>query len=143
MPTTTSLLAFLAQGLRVAASFNTAKAIDPTSRTLLTELQVPNQTGELFPGAYALITLRVTNNTGILTIPSNALLFRSEGTTVGVVDADGQVEIRKITTNLNLGDKLEISQGLSETNEVIVNPSDSLANGMTVKILNQKQTSKE
>lgn len=122
---------------------NTAKAIDPTSRTLLTELQVPNETGELLPGAYALITLQVNDNTGILTIPSNALLFRSEGTTVGIVDADGQVEIRKITTNLNLGDKLEISQGLSETDRVIVNPSDSLANGMIVKILNQKQTSKE
>jgi RND family efflux transporter MFP subunit len=119
---------------------NTARAIDPTSRTLLTELQVPNETGELFPGAYALITLQVNDNTGILTIPSNALLFRSEGATVGVVDADGKVEIRKITINLNLGDKLEISQGLSETDQVIVNPSDSLANGMTVKILNPKQT---
>jgi len=122
---------------------NTAKAIDPTSRTLLTELQVPNETGELFPGAYALITLQVNDNTGILTIPSNALLFRSEGTTVGVVDADSKVEIRKVAINLNLGDKLEISQGLSETDQVILNPSDSLANGMTVKILNQKQTSKE
>jgi RND family efflux transporter MFP subunit len=122
---------------------NTARAIDPTSRTLLTELQVPNETGELFPGAYALITLRVNDNTGILTIPSNALLFRSEGTTVGVVDADGQVEIHKITISLNLGDKLQVSQGLSETDQVIVNPSDSLVNGMTVKILNQKQISKE
>jgi len=122
---------------------NTARAIDPTSRTLLTELQVPNETGELFPGAYALIMLRVIDNTGILTIPSNALLFRSEGATVGVVDADSKVEIRKITINLNLGDKLEISQGLSKTDQVIVNPSDSLANGMTVKILNQKQTPKE
>jgi RND family efflux transporter MFP subunit len=122
---------------------DTAKAIDPTSRTLLTELQVPNETGELFPGAYALITLQVGDNTDILTIPSNALLFRSEGTTVGVVDAKGQVEIRRITTNLNLGDKLEIAQGLSETDQVIVNPSDSLANGMTVKILNLEQTSKE
>jgi len=121
---------------------NTARAIDPTSRTLLTELQVPNETGEFFPGAYALITLQVNDNTGILTIPSNALLFRSEGATVGVVDADGKVEIRKITINLNLGDKLEISQGLSETNQVIANPSDSLANGMTVKILNQQQTAK-
>jgi len=120
---------------------NTARAIDPTSRTLLTELQVPNETGELFPGAYALITLQVNDNTGILTIPSNALLFRSEGATVGVVDADGKVEIRKITINLNLGDKLEISQGLSETDQVIVNPSDSLANGLTVKT--QKQNSKE
>jgi RND family efflux transporter MFP subunit len=122
---------------------NTATAIDPTSRTLLTEIQVPNETGELLPGAYTLITLRVNDNAGILTIPSNALLFRSEGTAVGVVDADGRVEIRKITVGLNLGDKLEISQGLSEMDQVIVNPSDSLADGMTAKILNQKQTSKE
>ena len=122
---------------------DTAKVIDPTSRTLLTELQIPNETGQLLPGAYALITLPVLDNSGILTIPSNALLFRSEGTTVGVVDANGRVEIRKITTNLNLGEKLEISQGLSEADQVIVNPSDSLANGMAVKILNQKPTSKE
>jgi RND family efflux transporter MFP subunit len=121
---------------------NTAKAIDPISRTLLTELQVPNETGDLLPGAYALIKLQVNGNTDILTIPSNALLFRLEGTAVGVVDASGQVEIRRVTTNLNLGDKLEISQGLSETDQVIVNPSDSLANGMTVKILPQKQTSR-
>ena len=52
-------------------------------------------------------------------------------------------EIHKITISLNLGDKLQVSQGLSETDQVIVNPSDSLANGMTVKILNQNQTSKE
>src|ERR1700676_735344 len=121
----------------------TAKVIDPTSRTLLTELQIPNETGQLLPGAYALITLQVRDKAGILTIPSNALLFRSEGTTVGVVDAHGRAEIRKITTNLNLGEKLEISQGLSEADQVIVNPSDSLANGMAVKILPQKQTSKE
>jgi RND family efflux transporter MFP subunit len=122
---------------------DTAKAIDPTSRTLLTELQVPNETGELFPGAYALITLQVDDHTGILTIPTNALLFRAEGTAVGIVNANGQAEIRKITTNLNLGDTLEVSQGLSETDRVIVNPSDSLANGIPVKILAQKQTSKE
>ena len=119
---------------------NTARAIDPTSRTLMTELQVPNETGELFPGAYVLITLQVNDNAGILTIPSNAMLFRSEGATVGIVDAHGQVEIRKITINLNLGDKLEISQGLSGTDRVILNPSDSLENGMTVKIVNQEQT---
>jgi hypothetical protein len=122
---------------------NTASAIDLTSRALLTELQIPNETGELFPGAYALITLRVNNNTGILTIPANALLFRSDGTTVGVVGEDGKVQIRKITINLDLGDKLQISQGLSVQDQVILNPSDSLENGMTVKILNQKQTSKQ
>jgi RND family efflux transporter MFP subunit len=122
---------------------NTARAIDPTSRTLLTELQVPNETGELFPGAYALITLQVNDNTGILTIPADSLIFQREGTTVGVVDADNKVEIRKITIGLDLGDKLQISQGLTATDQVILNPSDRLANGMTVKILNQKQTLKK
>jgi RND family efflux transporter MFP subunit len=122
---------------------NTARAIDPTTRTLLTELQVPNETGELFPGAYALITLQVNDNTGILTIPADSLIFQREGTTVGVVDADNKVEIRKITIGLDLGDKLQISQGLTATDQVILNPSDSLANGMTVKILNQKQTLKK
>jgi len=90
-----------------------------------------------------LITLQTNDNTGLLTIPSNALLFRSEGTTVGVVDANGQAEIRQITVSLNLGDRLQISQGLSMTDQVIVNPSDSLANGMTVKIRKQTQTAKE
>jgi RND family efflux transporter MFP subunit len=122
---------------------NTARAIDPTTRTLLTELQVPNETGELFPGAYALITLKVNDNTGILTIPANALIFQREGTTVGVVDADGKVEIRKITISLDLGDKLQISQGLTATDQVILNPSDSLANGMPVKILNRTQRLKK
>jgi RND family efflux transporter MFP subunit len=116
----------------------TSRAIDPTSRTILTELQVPNEAGELFPGAYALITLQVAAQGGILTIPSNALLFRSEGTAVGLVGPDSKVEIREITISLNLGDKLEVSQGLSEKDQVIVNPSDSLANGMTVKILKPK-----
>ena len=117
---------------------NTARAIDPRSRALLTELQIPNETAELFPGAYVLITLQVNDNTGILTIPSNALLFRSEGPAVGVVGADNKAQIRKITIGRNLGVKLEITGGLSEVDEVVLNPSDSLADGMTVKILNQK-----
>jgi RND family efflux transporter MFP subunit len=114
---------------------NTARAIDPISRTLLIELQIPNETGELFPGAYALITLQVADKSDLLTIPANALLFRSEGPAVGLVGRDGRAEIRGITIGLNLGDRLEVTQGLSETDQVIINPSDSLAKGMTVKIL--------
>jgi RND family efflux transporter MFP subunit len=117
---------------------STAGAIDPTSRTLLTELLVPNETGELFPGAYVLITLEVADKSGNLTIPANALLFRAEGPAVGVVGPDGKVEIREITINLNLGDKFEVTQGLSETDQVILDPSDSLAMGMAVKILPPK-----
>ena len=117
---------------------NTAVAINPVSRALLVELQTPNESGELFPGAYAQVTLKLTGETGFSTIPANALLFRAEGAAVGVVHPDGKVEIRKITVNLNQGDTLQVSGGLSETDQVIVNPSDSLADGMMVNVLRSK-----
>ena len=114
---------------------NTAVAIDPVSRALLVELQIPNESGELLPGAYAQVTLKLTGETGFYTIPANALLFRAEGSAVGVVHPDGKVEIRKITIKLNSGNTLQISEGLSEADQVIVNPSDSLADGMMVNVL--------
>jgi RND family efflux transporter MFP subunit len=118
---------------------NSAGAVDPSSRSLLTELQIPNETGELLPGAYAEVGLRLNGDRGLVTIPSNAWLFQKEGATVGVVDPDGKVEIRKVTIQLNLGDKLEISQGLSDSDLVIVNPSDGLANGMKVSVIGANQ----
>jgi len=118
---------------------NTAVAIETVSRAMLVELQYPNDSGELLPGAYAQATLKLTGNTGLFTIPSNAMLFRADGTTVGVVDPDGKVEIRKINIALNNGNTLQIAGGLSETDEVIVNPSDSLAAGMTVTVLRPQQ----
>jgi RND family efflux transporter MFP subunit len=113
---------------------STAGAIDPASRTLLTELEVPNETGELLPGSYAQITLKLEGDTGTVLIPSNSLLFRSEGPATGVVHPDGKVEIRKIVIDRDLGDKLQISEGLSKSDQVIVNPSDGLADGMMVKV---------
>jgi membrane fusion protein (multidrug efflux system) len=119
---------------------NTAGAIDPSSRTLLTELEVPNENHQLLPGAYAQITLKLVGDTGLVTIPSNALLFRSEGPAVGVVHPDGKVEIRKVVINRDLGDKLQIAQGLSDTDQVIINPSDGLANGVAVTVATPKPT---
>jgi len=117
----------------------TAEAIDPTTRTLLTQLEVPNENGELLPGAYVQIVLHLQGETHTVTVPSNALLFRSEGASVGVVRADGTVEIRKITISRDLGDKLEVSQGLSDADQVIVNPSDGLADGTKVAVAKQSQ----
>lgn len=114
---------------------NAAGAVDPISRSLQTELQIPNETGDLLPGAYAEANLRLTGDRGLVTIPANAWLFQREGATVGLVHPDGKVEIRKVTIYLNLGDKLEISHGLSELDQVIVNPSDGLANGMPVTVI--------
>src|ERR1700726_2664688 len=119
---------------------NTAGAIDPTSRTLLTELEVPNENEELLPGAYAQINLKLEGDSGLVTVPSNALLFRSEGASVGLVHPDGKVEIRKIVINRDLGSKLQISHGLSESDQVILNPSDGLADGISVTVAAPKPT---
>ena len=112
---------------------NTADAVDPTSRSLQTELQIPNKSGELLPGAYAEITFQFTDDR-FLTIPENTLLFRREGPEVGVVLPDGKVELRKITINRDYGNKLEVSEGLSISDQVILNPSDDLAGGVNVRI---------
>ena len=114
---------------------NTSGVVDPNSRSLLTELQIPNESGELLPGAYVQVTFRFTGDSSLVTVPENTLIFQREGTAVGVVDADGKVEIRKITIQEDFGDKLEISQGLSISDQVILNPSDSLTDGMTAKIV--------
>jgi RND family efflux transporter MFP subunit len=112
----------------------TAGAVDPISRTLLTEVEVPNEDGQLFPGAYVQVHLSTGGRSQSLLIPSNTLLFRPEGMMVGVVGADNKVELKKIEIGKDLGTHLEIIHGLSSEDRVIVNPSDSLASGQTVKI---------
>jgi RND family efflux transporter MFP subunit len=113
---------------------NTAEAVDPTSRSLLTQLQIPNESGELLPGAYAEIIFKFTDDSRFLTIPENTLLFRREGPAVGVVLPDGKVELRNITINRDFGSKLEVSEGLSISDQVILNPSDDLTGGVSVRI---------
>jgi RND family efflux transporter MFP subunit len=107
----------------------TAGAINPTAKRLLTELEVPNQTGRLFPGSYVQVTLKIEGNKGDLTIPAGALLFTSGKPAVGVVRPNGTVEIRKIEIHRDLGSELEISQGLSEADQIIASPPPGLVDG--------------
>lgn len=112
----------------------TAGAIDDSSRTLLTQLTVPNDDKELFPGAYTQVHLRLDNKTPSLSVPANVLLFRSEGAAVGLVDANGKVDIRNIKIGRDLGNTLEIVSGLAPEDRVIVNPPDSLNAGDQVVV---------
>jgi RND family efflux transporter MFP subunit len=114
-----------------------ADAIDATSRTLNVEVDVPNPTGRLLPGAYAFVHLRVPSHPGSVTIPSNALLFRAEGLRVGVV-RNGHVELTPISIGQDYGSTVEVISGLSARDTVIVNPSDSLANGSAVQLVAKK-----
>jgi RND family efflux transporter MFP subunit len=112
----------------------TSGAIDPNSRTLLTEVDVPNDSGELFPGAYTQVRLVTGGNNRSVLIPANTLLFRSEGASVGIVNQNNVVELKKIKIGRDLGTQLEITQGLTLDDRVIINPSDSLSAGQKVKI---------
>jgi RND family efflux transporter MFP subunit len=118
----------------------TADAIDPGTRTLLTEVDVPNKLGRLLPGAYAQVHFRIDNQVQRNTVPVNAMLFRSEGAQVAVVNSDGKVQLRKITIGRDYGTSLEVIEGIEPSDKVIINPSDSLENGQKVNI---SQDSKE
>jgi membrane fusion protein, multidrug efflux system len=117
-----------------AAVVTTSNAVNPTNRTELVELQVPNPSFKLWPGAYAEVHFHLNSAGNTLFIPANTLLFRREGPAVGVVQSEGNVEIRKVEIGEDLGTKLEIVKGLSPTDQIIVNPSDSLSTGMKVHV---------
>ncbi len=118
----------------------TAGAIDLASRTLLTELSLDNESGEVYAGSHAEVRFSLPADKPLLTLPSNALLFRSEGPQAGVVDADGKVELRNLALGRDFGRDLEILKGISEKDRVILNPADSLTSGMTVRATESTKT---
>ena len=117
----------------------TSEAVDPTNRTHLVELQVPNPANELWPGAYTEVHFHLESAGTLLQIPANTLLFRNGASAVGVVKPDGKVEIRNVQISKDLGTRLEIAKGLSSADQLIVNPSDSLNNGMEVHVVERDQ----
>ncbi|GGF14672.1 RND transporter MFP subunit [Aliidongia dinghuensis] len=110
----------------------TANAIDPASRTLLTEIDVDNADGKLLPGAYAFVHLSMAKPAQSMTIPSNTLLFRKEGLRVALV-RDGKAVLTPITIGRDYGEKVEVVSGLKATDEVILDPSDSLVSDTPVR----------
>jgi RND family efflux transporter MFP subunit len=112
----------------------TAEAIDPVSRTLLTEVDVPNKTGELLPGGYAQVHLDVQITGDRLQVPVNALLFRSEGLRAVVVGADHKLHLQALTIGRDYGVSLEVLQGLRGADWIVLNPADSLEEGQHVNV---------
>src|SRR5438445_6177870 len=109
-------------------------AIGMNSRTLLTEVDVPNPKGELFPGAYAQVHFHLSLKTVPLVLPGNTILFQAQGPQVGVVNRQNHVEIRKVTLGRDFGNRVEILSGISQSDAVIANPPDYLVDGMSVAV---------
>jgi len=119
----------------------TSQSIDPSSLTLLAEVDVPNPDGKLLPGGYAQVHFDITTDHPPLVIPGNTLIFRAQGTQVGIVDTDtGTVHLQDIKIGRDFGTKLEVVSGLKEDDSVILNPSDSLVDGAKVQVKTQPQS---
>ena len=112
----------------------TSGAMSADSRTLLVELEVENAKNEILAGTYAQVRFPDLNVEPALTLPSNTLLFRSEGPQVGVVGNDGKVQLRDVKLGRDFGATIEILAGVSRRDRVILNPADSLVGGAVVKV---------
>jgi RND family efflux transporter MFP subunit len=125
-----------------ASVTRSTEAIDLNSRTLTVELDVPNPSGELLPGAYANVHFQLPLNVVPLVLPAGTILFQADGPQVGVVNAQNQVELRKVTLGHDFGDTIQIMSGVRPADSVIANPPDSLINGMRVAVQTAAATPK-
>lgn len=112
----------------------TADAIDPATRTLLTEVDVQNHDGHLLPGAYAQVHFAVPVQTVRISIPVNALLFRAEGPRVAVVGPDDKIHLKTVLIGRDFGASIEVLGGLESNDRIVVNPADSLDDEQQVRV---------
>lgn len=112
----------------------TAGAISADSRTLLVQLEVDNARGEILAGSFGQVRLTGLADKVPLALPSNTLLFRPEGPQVGVVRVDGKVELRRVKLGRDFGPTIEILDGVTAADRVILNPPDSLTSGVAVRV---------
>ena len=115
----------------------TAASIDAATRTMQVEVNLPNKNGILLPGAFVSVALPLPASPSLV-IPANALLFRAEGLQVAVVDANGVVRLKSVQVGRNLGQQVEVLEGVTNTDRVVLNPPDSMADGDRVLIATGK-----
>ena len=111
-----------------------AGAVDPSTRTLLTEVDVPNPSNALLEGEYAQVHFDAKLPGEHLSVPNNALLFRPEGTEVAIVDSDNRIDLKKLAIGRDLGTSVEVLAGITAKDAFVINPPDALEQGELVKI---------
>jgi RND family efflux transporter MFP subunit len=110
----------------------TANALDPASRTMLVEVTVPNADGALFPGMYAEVDLSSARLNPPLLVPAQALIIRTDGAQVAVVQPDGTVHLQKVAIGRDYGDRVEVVQGVTEGATILAAPGDAAQEGAKI-----------
>ena len=117
----------------------TARAIDPLTRTLLTEIEVPNEDRALLTGSYVQVRMDVERKSPALLIPTSALIFNAAGTQVAALTPDNKVELRQVAIEGDIGSQLGIASGISADEQIVINPGDRLSDGIEVEIQPEPQ----
>ena len=112
----------------------TSGAFDATTRTMLTEIEVPNRNGELFPGIHVDVELTLAQDNPPIVVPARAVIIRGEGLQVAEVDDANAIRLQKVQAGRDLGRTVEIVSGLSDGARIVTNPTDTLVEGMPVRI---------
>jgi len=121
-----------------AKTVRTSRALDPSTRTLQAELELDNASGELFPGAYVEVHFKFADAAETVRLPANTVLFRSAGLQVATVGKDNHVKLKSIKQGRDFGSTIEVLDGLTADDVVVLNPPDSLVDGATVRPTPQK-----
>jgi RND family efflux transporter MFP subunit len=117
-----------------ADTIRTSNALDPTARTLQVELQLDNREAQLFPGSYTEIHFELPSSSATLRLPANTVLFRGKNQQIAVVDRDHRIKLKDIDQGRDFGKTIEVLHGLDPDDSVVVNPPDSIEDGMQVRI---------
>lgn len=121
----------------------TADALDPSTRTLRTEIDVDNNGQQLVPGVYANVKLQVSTATRDYVVPANVLLFRAEGLRAALIDGQQRVHLQPVTLGRDFGSTVEITDGLNDGDRIVLSPPDSLYEGQKVHVVEPNQAQKE
>jgi RND family efflux transporter MFP subunit len=119
----------------VAKTVRTSNALDPELRTLQVELELDNLNGEILPGAYVEVHFKLPPNTAILRIPANTVLFRASGLQVATVDKQQRIRLKSIVQGRDFGSSIEVLSGLAPNETVVLNPPDSITDGVQVRVV--------
>jgi len=123
-----------------ATTVRTSNALDPNLRTLQVELELNNENREVFPGAYAEVHFKLPASAESLRLPANTVLFRAAGLQVATVDKQQHVKLKDVVQGRDFGNTIEILSGLAADDTVILNPPDSLIDGVPVRIVSPRKT---
>ena len=121
----------------------TAGALDPQSRTMQVEVQVPNHDGKLYAGMYGQVKFLLADDNAPIVVPANAFVFRTQGPQVATIESKDRIHWQNIRVGRDFGDRIEVLDGLKENTKVVMNPTDDLREGIQVEVKSTEQSKSE